>query len=831
VLDSKSGPKSQDTAIGRHAIHTSFFADQRAFEIFRAEPTLPELAELIGGKTAAGKALLPWIKLARFGDKRSRGGSLRNDANVRAISGIEVEHDACTVPFEVAVATMKQSKIHSLIYTSPSWVEGVKEKWRILLPLSKEHEPQARAGLVARVNGLFGGAITNECFVLSQAFYFGHVGDAAHREAVIDGDFFIDLRGDLVAGAIGKRTGDGVGAGETEEGHHHGRIAVGRSDDQILSLVQQSCELNRFGDRQWHNNMLEATASMVGQGWTDDEIYTATADFCDRGYGDEDIEVMIRGAREKWGVPDPAEELSARLGADVCKLLERDRGEAGVKAGASSAADAWDPWRETPAPRLDHALLPAAVREAAAISAQASGADIDAFAVAYLTGLAACCDTRLRITPKQHATDWSVPLLLWVMLLAAPASMKSEIIKSARALPAGLDMEERERHQRDLATAEIGVMVNSGTKAALKKARDAVKPPRQRVCGDITIEKYVNVLSTNPGGCASFRDELSGWLGSFGRYTAKGADAADRAFYCALRDGSPYDRQRVTSDDVHVEHCAGSFLGAVQPDRLVEMKNLPTADGLLQRFMPVIMREARGYEDSSGAGDAKALLRPVRDRLAALAPEMQADPYGRLVARPYKLTPEGAELYRAFADDMRVAGRAGEPSREFAECLNKMGPMWLSLALLFHLIEAPGTPAAAVPVETARRADAMLRGFFIPHAEVFYDMLCGGAHQMRSIATAILRCPDQIMLTHVVRHCRAVRGLERDGQVKLMQRFETAGWLVRVDRYGNTRPLWRRTPGLTERFKDELKREEEARAAMRATIADTAGKRGGTDRR
>ena len=176
--------------------------------------------------------------------------------------------------------------------------------------------------------------------------------------------------------------------------------------------------------------------------------------------------------------------------------------------------------------------------------------------------------------------------------------------------------------------AEVGAMLKleKQTKAAAKQARDEaaakVAPPRQRVCGDITIEKYVDILGANPGGCAMIRDELSGWLGALGRYTANGKDGADRAFYCALRDGSAYDRQRMSSPDVHIEHCAGSFLGAVQPDRLLEMK-LPTADGLLQRFMPLIMREARGYEDSDDADDAKVLLRPVRDRLAALVPVME----------------------------------------------------------------------------------------------------------------------------------------------------------------------------------------------------------------
>ena len=105
----------------------------------------------------------------------------------------------------------------------------------------------------------------------------------------------------------------------------------------------------------------------------------------------------------------------------------------------------------------------------------------------------------------------------------------------------------------------------------------------------------------------------------------------------------------------------------------------------------------------------------------------------------------------------------------------------------------------AVPFEVARRADTMIREFFIPHAEQFYDLLDGGgsAHRVRSVATAILRCPkDEIVLRDVVHRCRVMRGKERDEQIRLMQRFETFGWLTRLDRHGNAHPRWRRTPGL-----------------------------------
>ena len=99
--------------------------------------------------------------------------------------------------------------------------------------------------------------------------------------------------------------------------------------------------------------------------------------------------------------------LCERCGVDPASLGWSDSGK-GTAPGDDespplSADEAWDPWHETPAPRLDMALLPEVVREAATISARVSGADIDAFAIGYLVGLSACADTRLRVTPKQHS--------------------------------------------------------------------------------------------------------------------------------------------------------------------------------------------------------------------------------------------------------------------------------------------------------------------------------------------------------------------------------------------------------------------------------------------
>ena len=110
-----------------------------------------------------------------FGDKRSVKNCLRTNENVLHITGIEVEHDEGEITFDTALAVMLKARLRCLLYTSPSYVPASKERWRILLPLSQNHPPETREKFVARINGLFGGKLAAESFVLSQAYLYGHV--------------------------------------------------------------------------------------------------------------------------------------------------------------------------------------------------------------------------------------------------------------------------------------------------------------------------------------------------------------------------------------------------------------------------------------------------------------------------------------------------------------------------------------------------------------------------------------------------------------------------------------------------------------------------------
>jgi hypothetical protein len=176
--------------------------------------TLPELAARIRRQCAPTKAELPWLKLAAFGEQRTDKRCLRNNANLRWISGIEADYDLEKISFSDAVDILEQAFLTGIVYTSASHTEG-RPRWRVLCPLSLGHPPEQRSRLLARLNGVFGGVFSNESWTLSQAYYYGSVGASpSHRVAETYGHC-LDQLDELDADAIGKVAGPrpgGIGA-------------------------------------------------------------------------------------------------------------------------------------------------------------------------------------------------------------------------------------------------------------------------------------------------------------------------------------------------------------------------------------------------------------------------------------------------------------------------------------------------------------------------------------------------------------------------------------------------------------------------------------------
>ncbi|WP_287995288.1 AAA family ATPase, partial [Acidiphilium sp.] len=184
-------------------IAVTFFQNKFASTKTEATISLRDLVDRVRDTTAKVKDDLPWLKLARFGDRRSDKNSLRHDPNVLAIAGIEADYDGEQIAVDDAIESLAMRGIAAMVYTSPRHTPDT-PRWRVLCPCSRELPPDQRARLLTRLNGVLGGVLSDESFTLSQSYYFGSVNRSpSHEVHLVEGQY-IDLLDDLDAGAIGK---------------------------------------------------------------------------------------------------------------------------------------------------------------------------------------------------------------------------------------------------------------------------------------------------------------------------------------------------------------------------------------------------------------------------------------------------------------------------------------------------------------------------------------------------------------------------------------------------------------------------------------------------
>jgi hypothetical protein len=284
------------------------FRDHAAREKTERALSLRQLAERVMHTKAASKAALPWLKLASFGDVRTEKHSLRHNDNVLSIDGIEADYDQEQISPEDAALFLEAANLAAVVYTSPSHSDSA-PRWRVLCPLSGTLPPDQRKALVGRLNGVLGGVLARESFTLSQAYYFGSVGEnPEHRVLLVEGRY-LDQADELDSGAVYPVRAAvlptvSVAAEAAPDAHAEAAVVA------ALALFDDPA-----GDR--HQRILSATA--------------AVAPYVLSGHIDQDdamtriSEAVIDSGRE----PNPGEVESALSGAlSVCRPYEPPTGGA-----------------------------------------------------------------------------------------------------------------------------------------------------------------------------------------------------------------------------------------------------------------------------------------------------------------------------------------------------------------------------------------------------------------------------------------------------------------------------------------------------------------------
>ena len=251
-------------------VHVTSWEGPFAKKPTAAKPiAIRKLAQRIRTRHAASKDELFLLKLSAFGDIPTDKGYLRNEANLLAMHGVELDYDDESIGIDEAVEILTKANIAAIVYTSPSHTPEA-PRWRILLPLSEPHDQDQRGLLLGRVAGAFKAACGSNPFAAeswtpAQCYYYGFIDgcEANHVVVEVDGeciDRLYELDNQHWCGKPNTITRKDAS----------GRPVIGDQGSPDWNEVDATIAEFRHGI---HPALLSLAGKLVGEGWSWDDIH------------------------------------------------------------------------------------------------------------------------------------------------------------------------------------------------------------------------------------------------------------------------------------------------------------------------------------------------------------------------------------------------------------------------------------------------------------------------------------------------------------------------------------------------------------------------------
>lgn len=802
---------TQPTSPLDRPLTVTFFKNFGASEKQETRTSLRNLMPRIVNTSRDTKDRLPWLKLARFGNKRTPKNSLRHDGNVLGISGVEGDYDHEIMTMDEALAILRSAGIAALVYTSPSHTEDT-PRWRVLCPLSQDYDPPEHARFVARLNGLFQGSLSRESFALSQSYYYGSVKRSpSHRAEVLDGDA-LDLRADLDGNAIGRPNKDEtrpVSAPTTR---------TDNAGPYCQAVLRSALERVRNAADGTKHHTLRDQARLLGGfahagGWSRDNIveqllgalsssvkdWKAARTTAEWGF-DAGVAAPLEVPERDNVVPFRAPEPPPLEAYDEPSPDDDVEHMPPVKEPPVYIYDPWNTLQPVPFP-LE--TLPEPLRSFVSDRARLIGCDPAGLAWCCLSAASAAIHGRIRLRMKRH-DNWSVPAALWVALIGLPSTKKTPAMSAAWSPLERIQAKGLVAHKDALARWER-------LPKDEKKETPKPKNPRRLVTHDATMESLQDILANQSRGVGILRDELAGWIGSLEKYAGGKGSAADRAFALQSYNGGSFVADRVMRGTLPIDNLLTVMCGGIQPDRLKSFGDI-TDDGLWQRFILHVMAPGdRGLDVPMEAGDA---WNGIIERLLNIAPDLVCE-----------FTDDALAIRDEVLDRIYELEQGEVLGSKFVGFVGKLPGVWGRLCLTLHMIAAPGS--VWVPYSIAVTARDLVFDVVLPTAARVYLEMGGAGGNLeatQSIAGYILtKRLERLVMSDLTSNVRACRGVSADEVRKLVSPLEAGGWLEPEKEFGNTK--WLVSAFVHERFADRAHRETERRKATREMILSEASQR------
>jgi hypothetical protein len=463
-----------------------------------------------------------------------------------------------------------------------------------------------------------------------------------------------------------------------------------------------------------------------------------------------------------------------------------------------------------PPPEMDMSLWPLVLQTRALEISDSVGCDA---LVPLFAGLAAICgvvDARIRL---ELMPGFQVPPVLWLMTLGNPADKKSPGSRPMLSPLKDIEFEDRPRFHKELlewegkeaayATAKKSFLDFSAAPVDGSPPPEVPDMPPQPVplkitVSDITSQKLVRYAAERPRGLLCHLDEMNGWIK---KLTDK-QSGEDRSAWVVSYEAERYEMDRVGAGSIHCENLAVSIYGNIQPQ--VFRMNLASlaSDGLLQRFIPAILRGNKtrlgnpvpAYMTSSSAWEDTLRL------IYALPPQV------------YRLSADAYDAYRNFQawyEGAKQDERLLNSSSEYMTAFGKLEGTAGRLILLMHLIENPLMPH--VDVEVVNRVVHVIRSYVIPAFRYALGEY-GGDDLFEQWMT------DYVIQVSAETRTLDLRGLKRSARRRLenknewekdqvildaMHTLEKANWVRQVEeQMGKHHVIWVINPSIATMFKE-----------------------------
>jgi len=314
---------------------------------------------------------------------------------------------------------------------------------------------------------------------------------------------------------------------------------------------------------------------------------------------------------------------------------------------------------------------------------------------------------------------------------------------------------------------------------------------------DVTSQKLVKLVADRPRGMLCYLDEMNSWVKKMIDKTS----GEDRSTWVVAYESQSYSMDRVGSGSTHADNFAVSIFGNIQPLVFKQAFENLGADGMLQRFIPAVLRRVQW-----GIG------KPVPDFLSNKA---QYEQMLRVVyAMPpmnYKLSDPASQLFRefqvwydAFKWDERVVGS----DDYYINAIGKLEGTLGRLALIFHVMTEPFN--LEVSADTMKRCIEFVKTYLIAaYRYVFASGEYSGCDGIDYWVTEyVIQHADQatITLPNLKRSARRQVVGRTDYQadqmlITSMAILEGVGWVKRMDEGKNI--VWYVNPQIEKQFKKQ----------------------------